>query len=807
MYLQCVRRKVPRGQLPRRIGLPSVLPATPTIVLCLIGLRPVPAGRTEMEHTNLLRLIVRVSTLTAAAVAADALFPALAAAHSPHDVVSQIAVQHSATATPMMYALVRGIAVFSRDLGSTWTRISAGIWRMRLTDIAVTQSGALAVTDGHTVMVRPTEDDAWSPAYSSDEEGHVQLFSGAERLLAVSPAGRLAAIDGQPGPQHDVVTAFNPSGIYATTTHEVFDTDGVLLGKVVEGAEHLTMVGTESVSSIGAALYVGSEQMFVAESRVTSIASLGTTVIATLAADNCVLSLDGGRTWNEISDGLTTDPQADETHFAQPHFTSSTGFVHDGRPHLVIGGFDGLFLSDTGETWRETHTVLPRNLVSSIHVEQHDVLVTTYGGGRTLVSDGVERPTISPRSRRLFSTAADPRSNTTVITHAAGALRSTDGGRSWKNASLGPRSASNSASQRVKSLLKTTALEIGGRVGTKALDQLRDVYKHARSEKPQHLKLPTFGSHVVPPSSGHSDWYLVAKPSGVMRSVDGGQSFLPWLSLDPGETLAMCRVGNQHVVLTPASVMVADASDNWISRERPHGGPLDSIAPFGADVAIGTEHGLFLSSDLGASWTAVEGRDQLGVAALLGSPDGSLVVQYDSGEIERLLPDHSTTSIAAAGTPVMRHAVSFPDLSPMMAETDRGLVGSDHYGIHYFEPDGSRTIERTTMLHADRPELTLAGSWRITTDRGALGGVRATASSEATITLVCAQVELSLHGTPSEAHPTIHATADGQSAEVTVSPAGHLTIGMPPSTSVLTTVRLQVGAGFSFEGIELRPLR
>ncbi len=164
--------------------------------------------------------------------------------------------------------------------------------------------------------------------------------------------------------------------------------------------------------------------------------------------NEAVYSLEAGAiTWQLFSKNLTTDRQADTEKYRSPHFRSvrlSKAFESDNT--LFLAGFDGLFVSNTGgKEWKQLET-LPIGLIKGMDVFSASgttsTAVTTYGGG-AYISDSWG-PTWSIANSGLNTTRLSDikyspnyhRDNTLFSASMGYLLRSENGGKSWKKASL-----------------------------------------------------------------------------------------------------------------------------------------------------------------------------------------------------------------------------------------------------------------------------------------------------------------------------------------------------------------------------------
>ena len=348
-----------------------------------------------------------------------------AAAHSPHDEVMRLA---SDPATPRhLYAVVRYMLLASFDLGAQWSRISAGIWRHRLHDVATVPKshphGAnvdLVIASEDGVLHR--KDGSWILA----EIGSVRrVYLTSDAIVALTEDGQLLRSEDlidwsslDDGVSTAVVSGDDlwigtVSGDVRSggTTHKTLDSP---VTAVLPHDGNL-LVGTSS------GLYVvDGERVEQRDARgVTSIAASGEVVMASLHSDGVLLSRNGGRTFGDLSDGLTTDPQADDAGYGVPHFNQVLAVSDGADDHWFCAGFDGLFTTQGLASWIELPGIQPRTLIAGLATDGADLLYSTYGAGivRRCEGAGEVQENRGLRAKRLF--AATPVEGRTIIANHA----------------------------------------------------------------------------------------------------------------------------------------------------------------------------------------------------------------------------------------------------------------------------------------------------------------------------------------------------------------------------------------------------
>ncbi len=667
-----------------------------------------------------------------------------AAAHSPHDEVMRIAADPRLPGH--LFAVVRHILLVSLDLGVHWTRLSAGIWRHRLHDVAV-------VPDGHRLadsadLVAAGDDGAlfrhegeWGQAAIGPvhrilptADGLVALTDGGDLLRCTDPtkltdptgwepiAHAVAAVTTDDA---DLVIAGTDGRIHCDTRD--FATIAREITALLPQADRLlvgTTTGLLAIDDNGA-------QDQLDDRPITSIATAGDEVMASLRNDGVLVSRDGGRRFVEANGGLTTDPQADEPGFDVPHFNQVLAAADGDGHRWFCAGFDGLFTTDDLTSWFELPDVLPRTLVGGLAKHGDDLLYSTYGAGIVRRRpDGTEhQENRGLRAKRLF--AATPIGDGVILAnHAQGALRSEDGGRSWADVAL-LRSADGQVRQRARleQAARQTVYRVGSRLPSAALDRVRALYKKQRSTQPRDVRLPAFGAQI---HHGDQSVFLASRTSGLYR-LEGSGEFVRLRPPPDGEGLGMAERDGYLALLSPSGIDVRNPHGDWQHHERPYAGPHDRITVIDDNFFVATADGLF-RSPTGQRWEPhpVGGRDG-GVAVALAIADHGLVVQYDDGDLWHHGETSEPQRLAPPGTPVFRHAASFPDLTPMITADGDGLWASDQFSLFHLDPaNGSITaVDRTMRIQADRPEVGLGTGWRVVTDPEASGGVTATTTTGA----------------------------------------------------------------------------
>jgi photosystem II stability/assembly factor-like uncharacterized protein len=421
-----------------------------------------------------------------------------AGSHAPHDDIFAVVVSPDVGSDGVVHTISRGFLMRSTDAGATWRRIVDGLSnRVGLVALAghPDEADVLYAAGGEGSVFRSGDGGlGWDrvgtlPGDAAATVLVVAPMEGAAEVVyaALLDGGLLRSGDGGASWEAVLPADVLVAGVAVDATGErvrVPSHDGTLHSSddggrtwrdsPLPGDGHPTSVllvpgdgdaGLLVGTSEGEVLRVdGSGDAEVGGDGLPDEAVLG--LAASVDGDGQVLygstetsgvhrSEDGGRTWSERADGLTTDPQADEAEYVdRPDFGPvAAGDLGGGEEVVLVGGFDGLFRSTDGAgSWTEVDTIRSTTVVglsvSPAFADDGTLLVTTYlngahisrDGGRTWEpsNDGLEEPGQyddgPDRFARLYGpaiSAAYPDDGTMFITRPRTLLRSTDRGRTW----------------------------------------------------------------------------------------------------------------------------------------------------------------------------------------------------------------------------------------------------------------------------------------------------------------------------------------------------------------------------------------
>jgi photosystem II stability/assembly factor-like uncharacterized protein len=310
-------------------------------------------------------------------------------------------------------------------------------------------------------------------------------------------------------------------------------------------------------------------------------------------------STDGGVTWTDITAGLPGPP----VHMV----------VAPGNDATVYAGVDrtpsGVYrTSNGGSTWSRMSNGLPTGVTFdalAINPSSPLVLLVATSGGMFATTDGAGTWSPAggglPQSRRLDRLAIDPsdglRVFATVDRHV---YRSLDGGASWVRSDTG--------------LGNAPALGLA-----------------VSSADPGTVYTATAPGWPTDP----------AGPSGVFRSVDGGDTWVQTTDVVGATVMAVDSTGTTVAIGDPAGVLRSlDGGVTWFPASQ---GMLETsvtavaVDPTNAAVSYastGSKEGLFKSNDGGRSWTFTGTGLKQPVVSLAVAPSDPSVIYAGAGNFD-----------------------------------------------------------------------------------------------------------------------------------------------------------------------------
>jgi len=394
-----------------------------------------------------------------------------------------------------------------------------------------------------------------------------------------------------------------------------------------------------------------------------------------------------GARWSRLERGF--EPLTHQTDDHARSVDTSASFEADGI--VVVGMFEGLFMSnDRGESFRQKNLYEPRVIraltVAPSYAERPDVFVGSYGAGALISSDGGR--SWDPRSRgveTLFTSIIAPtpnyRPDGPLFYAHRGLWRSEDLGRSWKDVGL----AHNSGIPRA--------------IGFS----------------------PTYASDGV---------ILVNAGRGTFKSSDGGETWPPVEGLKRKQTMSVIAFSpdfsRDRTIFAGLKAdgvwKSSDGGETWRSlHARFAGRPVRALAlspafPDDPRIYVGTEQGLFLSLDEGATWSRLTmglGEHTI-VQAICLSPrfpdDETVLVATVQHGVRR--SDDGGVTFEGASTGLSGDCPRAMAISP--AFTDDGTVFLATHDWVWVTRDGAATWSRLPgrlRVDDDHPSIHYQGHW------------------------------------------------------------------------------------------------
>ena len=354
-------------------------------------------------------------------------------AHSPHDVVIDVALSPNFERDRTAYVLLDGYLPIwgnlfkSKDGGESWTRIESGLDnRHELASVAVSPAsqdtlylsslgdGIYKSTDGGSSWVKSNgglNNLNIDLVAIAPDSSNLVLAAGTETGLYLTENGgsswssvleaQIEAIAFHPN--NKIIVGDTAGNLYSSSDRgqnwqkfAVLDSAIQAIAMAPDDPEARTIwVGTATglwQTADGGANFLGASDR-IGKTPVMSLAvspnyGLDSTIVASTWHDGIYRSTDGGETWNKNTKGLKKHAQADTTLYKSPHFSDlsiSSGFGRDGT--LLLAGFDGVFKStDGGVSWRDLNlgkgAVSIRNLALSPNYQDDGTVAfsTIYQG-------------------------------------------------------------------------------------------------------------------------------------------------------------------------------------------------------------------------------------------------------------------------------------------------------------------------------------------------------------------------------------------------------------------------------------------
>ncbi len=319
---------------------------------------------------------------------------------------------------------------------------------------------------------------------------------------------------------------------------------------------------------------------------VNSFLVSGSRLYAATYGASVLRSTNSGATWDSASVGL-----ADWDHSAYVNALCAVG------TDLFAATYNGVYVStDLGATWTSRSSGITENLVSSIASVGGYIIAGTYGGGLFRTSDsGVTWIPANSGARTPYLRAlVTVDSSVFVATSGGGVQRSTDFGMSWGPSGTGMIFTWAWALAGVSSRLYCGTNGSGMFVSTNAGVTWSGI--STGLQDPYSLSI-AFIDTLIFVGAGH----------GVYRSSDAGQSWnltgLTSVYVDALAVLGKTIIAGSNDDGVHVST---DDGETWTISPASLTNPyVNSLAVYKGLIFAGTNGGVFVSADTGASWTNI----------------------------------------------------------------------------------------------------------------------------------------------------------------------------------------------------------
>ncbi len=612
---------------------------------------------------------------TSLAVAALALLAAATRAHSPHDVVNELAISPTFATDRTLFASVtltdNALFAVSRDAGRSWTFLGTGVAAPKVENFAFSpefqaDGTAFAANSASGVWRTTDAGQSWQP--SGDGLSGVTVmdvacspgFAADRTLLAATNAGTFLSLDaGETWTPHLaglqeqtirrvelVLDANGHLAAFATgiTLHRSIDLGPWLaLGSFPQRAESLAIspqfakdarvavsfgrfgLGV-ALSDDGGASFTfendGLSDLFVEE----VVLAADETRFAVTDTDGCFRAGPGQDAWTLVVDGF--EPISDLTSVHHTEVVVSPDFATDRT--VFVGAFEGLYRSlEAGDAWQQldvySQRVNRRFVVPAGQPAESHLLAGNYGGG-TFLYRRSPAPGPGPASGPAGAALAVAPSGATPPT-AGGALAGAPAlaGASW-------RARNDSSTTPWSSVLVASPGPPGARqllYGYSTLLRSDDeglTWSQIVNPLPPGAVVRALG--LSPAYNLDGTVFLGSGSDGSFRSTDQCATWQPLAGLPPTLTTTAIVVSpdfRQDLTVYFASHdfgvwRSTDGGDAW----APSGAGLPNVAvsalalspAFDSDDTLfaGTfEDGVWTSADRGDSWSAANAGLPAGV--------------------------------------------------------------------------------------------------------------------------------------------------------------------------------------------------
>lgn len=289
-----------------------------------------------------------------------------------------------------------------------------------------------------------------------------------------------------------------------------------------------------------------------------------------------------------------------------------------------------------------------KGLTSGI-ARQGKQLIAVGPRGLILVSDDAAltwKQVNSPVSSDLVSVKFTGPGNAWAIGHDAVALRTTDGGASWKKVLDG---------RSVLALLRNTyaaRAKAGNAVAEALLPEIERSI--AQSATPDVLPSPFLDVWFADANDG----YLVGAFGLILRTTDGGKQWEPWIEhLDNPRSFHLYAVtgdGAQRYIAGEQGLLLRldTAANRFVKVETPYAGTYFGLDLHGSRLlAFGLRGNAYAQASPGAAWNKIETGVDAHIISAVNLSDNQLMLVSQAGHVLAVSPDLRTTMLLK--TPAM----------------------------------------------------------------------------------------------------------------------------------------------------------
>lgn len=356
----------------------------------------------------------------------------------------------------------------SEDRGDSWVKDNEGLGEYRIKSMQISPLGTPFAVDFHGKLWRKDRQwQTWEPVAEKYSNMTAICFASLSPEKTIMFLGDQDGViytsfnEGMDIRQIHALTDSGPITVIKTSPRYHLD-QTVFVGTSQKGVFKSISGGTDFVASNN-----GMTDMSVVDLAVTLVENNRIGIYASNWNQAVFASKDGAATWQLLSKNLSTDKQADTKTYRSPHFRSvvlSSVFELDNT--IFLGGFDGLFVSQTGgREWKQLET-LPLKLVKGMGVfadrDATSLAVTTYGGGAYMSLDKgkswaiTNSGLVTTRLSDIRYSPAYARDNTLFSASMGYLLKSVDRGKKWKKISL----KYNGVRRKIAAFLNTIMIKL-----------------------------------------------------------------------------------------------------------------------------------------------------------------------------------------------------------------------------------------------------------------------------------------------------------------------------------------------------------